>query len=176
MSHELTDEKIAELHDAEAEEFSFEAFDYWGAVTQRLFIALARAAYDLGKQAATEDDGFIPCTFEDIQKGDTVERTWDHEGLTNTTTGVVHEYTELAWRNNEGRRIAGPLYTGTYRRKPAPVQLPDPEKHPVILDKADRPYIWDGSGYRLRGQGSPQLPQEFDGPWRPAKIVPEEAS
>lgn len=176
--HELTDEKIEELWGASLRLLSWRALSGYD---QEGWMTYTRAAYDLGKQAA-QDDGFIPCTFEDIQKGDTVERTLTHsDGSAGTFTGVAESRVDNAWYTQTGRLLASDDYACTYRRKPAPITHPDPEKHPIILDGDGRAWavtlVGSGRVYqRLPGFEFSLLPEDFGNDWSPAKIVPEEGS
>lgn len=141
---------------------------------------VARAAYDLGKQAR-EDDGFIPCTFDEIRKGDTVERTYtSRDGTIISVVGVAHYRDELGdWCSRKGSLLiaaAGTSYT--YRRKPAEVTPPDPEKHPIILNGAGEEWLWSCDYYYRLDRSGRRTPEAFGSNWTPAKIVAgtEEAS
>lgn len=172
--HELTDEKIEELwNEAHVIRLHLNPEQGEGIALKRA----ARAAYDLGKQAR-EDDGFIPCTFDEIREGDTVERTvrYSH-GTVVTTVGVVDRLDSPSrWVDSIGLRIASDYDDTTYRRKPAKVTPPDPEKHPIILDEGGDAWAWDGD--KLYKQvGVPSLgiyPIVFGNNWSPAKIVAKE--
>lgn len=175
--HELTEEKIAELWD---ENHPAPTYFQWvtesGGRAARM-MSFARAAYELGKQAAN-DDGFIPCTVDEIRKGDTVERTYtSRDGTIISVVGVAHYRDELGdWCSREGSLLiaaAGTSYT--YRRKPAPVVHPDPEKHPIILDEDGDAWSWIGSLYQLIGEmDGYRNPEDFDGNWTPAHVVAKE--
>lgn len=169
--HELTDEKVKELY-ADHQTAHHVPWRTVPDYRKESLIGIARAAYDLGKQAST-DDGFIPCTFDEIRKGDTVERTWSYDGTVNTTVGVAADRPDgFLWKTKEGKNIAGPIYTGTYRRKPAEVTPPDPEKHPIILDEDGDAWSWIGSLYQLIGEmDGYRNPEVFGNDWTPAHVV-----
>lgn len=171
--HELTEEKIGELYGAVKHAF----YDDLIVHSKSHYLALARAAYDLGK-AAQGDDGFIPCEVEDIQKGDTVERTVTYEdGEVLILTAVVsHVNVYDYWVDSEGVAIATDDPDSTYRRKPAKVTPPDPEKHPLILDEDGDAWVWRPTAekYECVDIRTQATPDDFGNAWQPAKIIAKE--
>lgn len=168
--HELTEEKIEELWNAckHVVVYYDELAEHYKAVDR----SFARAAYDLGKQAR-EDDGFIPCTFDDVRKGDTVERTFTYpDGAIVTAVGVAHRQGGFGdWRSRDGASLARAGTDYTYRRKPAEVAPPDPEKHPIILDENGDAWFWNGERYSHEGFSATAAPYTFGNDWTPAKVV-----
>lgn len=142
--------------------------------------AIAKQEELVSKYPTAEDDGFIPCTFEDIRKGDTVERTMKgHDGTTVVTTGVADEWDEYQWRSKGATRLAHWNQAGqTLRRKPAPVVHPEPMADRIVRDdKNGAPWAWDVDlrrYYPLHQAGPPgRRPEEFT-TWTPMKLVEDE--
>lgn len=174
MSHELTEATIRDWWNDDDEACSWKALDLGEMIALN---RVAHHAYDLGKQAATEDDGFVSCSPEDIQKGDLVERTsTESDGTIIVTTGVAYGRDKYNWWTERGCVLSSPNSSDTHRRKPAPTRLPDPEKHPVILDEDGDVWVAKGGFYFLPGNEIGVGPEDFPDDWSPAKIVPEEAS
>lgn len=176
--HELTEEKIEELWNYQHPAPTYFQWATEGDDHAARMMSFARAAYDLGKQASA-DDGFIPCTFDEIRKGDTVERTFTYpDGSRAVMIGVAWDKDEEGdWITPcmEYLTLRMSLLSITYRRKPATAQYPDPEKHPIILDEDGDAWSWIGSLYQLIGEvDGYSNPEDFGGDWTPAHVVAKE--
>lgn len=123
------------------------------------------------------DDGWQPCRFEDIRKGDRVKYETP-DALIEPKHPVFRNFgDELAFVG--GMKVLNHPDARWYRI-PAPAVHPTPEAHPVIIVRGTEygaldvatPMIHDGGVFYESPKGSYKADTITD--WSPAKVVPDD--
>lgn len=119
-------------------------------------------------------DEWEECTIDQIRKGDRVKVVEE-----NLVTEYEHPILEIRATAMFAQLIfaCGSVHNlddyKAFYRIPAPVQHPDPEEHPVVIDGNGISWFWSGTGSEYH---SPERPGEYKDrftSWEPAKVVPD---
>ena len=118
----------------------------------------------------SQQDEWQECAFDEIRKGDRVRMA-----QAGRTTDFHLPVTEAhpTYLVFQGGTQCSYFQKANYYRIPAPVQHPDPEEHPVVINGNGTAWFWSGLGDEYH---SPERPGEYKDRftnWTPGEVVPK---